>query len=257
MCASLFPHPLYYYWYEVGMLKEYEGTQPETPPPNPLKIRSHVVMETPTIFYFLFFYLTYSRWTPLPSCLWSLRIFPSLPGSRLTIFYRDASSALLQLSNQWLNFTYSRSHAFRYERKNTKSYFGKNRTHDFRTINRRCAGYLLDHSGDEYKMLPRQQLAAPSKKTAINTSIHKIEKLISFNEQDSYKRGNRTSTTTSILSRPSSLPRVGMRRNRESQPRRHRRRSPRVPQSPLLGPFYFLLSPGRGFVHFVPFDPEV
>ena len=28
-----------------------------------------------------------------------------------------------------------------------KSYFGKNRTHDFRTS--RCAGYLLDHSGDE------------------------------------------------------------------------------------------------------------
>ena len=36
-------------------------------------------------------------------------------------FYRDASSALLQLVNQWLNFTYSRSHAFRYERKNTNS----------------------------------------------------------------------------------------------------------------------------------------
>ena len=34
-------------------------------------------------------------------------------------FYRDASSALLQLVNQWLNFTYTRSHAFRYERKNT------------------------------------------------------------------------------------------------------------------------------------------
>ena len=49
----------------------------------------------------------------------TIRIFPSLPGSRLTIFYRDASSALLQLVNQWLDFTYSRSHAFRYERKNT------------------------------------------------------------------------------------------------------------------------------------------
>ena len=74
-----------------------------------------------TFSFFLFFFnLTYSRWTSsLPSCLWSLRIFPSLPGSRLTIFYRDASSALLQLVNQWLNFTYSRSHAFRSERKNT------------------------------------------------------------------------------------------------------------------------------------------
>ena len=52
-----------------------------------------------------FFNLTYSRWiSSLPSCLWSQRIFPSLPGSRLTIFYRDASSALLQLVNQWLNF---------------------------------------------------------------------------------------------------------------------------------------------------------
>ena len=33
-------------------------------------------------------------------------------------FIANASSALLQLVNQWLNFTYSRSHAFRYERKN-------------------------------------------------------------------------------------------------------------------------------------------
>ena len=66
------------------------------------------------------FDLTYSRWiSPLPSCLWSLRIFSSLPGSRLATFYRDASSALLQLVNQWLNFTYSFSHAFRYGRNNT------------------------------------------------------------------------------------------------------------------------------------------
>ena len=92
--------------------------------------------------------LTYSRWiSSLPYCLWSLRIFPSLPGSRLTISYRDASSALLQLFNQWLNFTYSRSHAFRYERKRTNPTYGKNRTHDFCTTSR-CAGYLLDHSGD-------------------------------------------------------------------------------------------------------------
>ena len=41
------------------------------------------------------------------------------PIHALYFFYRDASSALLQLVNQWLNFTYSRSHTFRYERKNT------------------------------------------------------------------------------------------------------------------------------------------
>ena len=38
---------------------------------------------------------------------------------------------------------------FPLRKKEHKSYFGKNRTHDFRTS--RCAGYLLDHSGDNYK----------------------------------------------------------------------------------------------------------
>ena len=76
-------------------------------------------VDNPALF-FSFFHFTYSRWTSsLPSCLSSPRTFPSLPGSSLTIFYRDASSALLQLVNQWLNFTYSRSHALRFERKNT------------------------------------------------------------------------------------------------------------------------------------------
>ena len=35
---------------------------------------------------------------------------------------------------------------FPLRKKEHKSYFGKNRTHDFRTS--RCAAYLLDHSGD-------------------------------------------------------------------------------------------------------------
>ena len=41
---------------------------------------------------------------------------------KFKIFVQDfvpIRTALLQLVNQWLNFTYSRSHAFRYERKNT------------------------------------------------------------------------------------------------------------------------------------------
>ena len=36
---------------------------------------------------------------------------------------------------------------FPLRKKEHKSYFGKNRTHDFRTS--RCAAYLLGHSGDE------------------------------------------------------------------------------------------------------------
>ena len=84
------------------------------------------------IYIYIYLNLTYSQWASFRSCLWSLRIFPSLPGSRLTNFYRDASSALLQLVNQWLNFTYSHSHAFSYGRKDTIS-GDKNQTHDFRT----------------------------------------------------------------------------------------------------------------------------
>ena len=38
---------------------------------------------------------------------------------------------------------------FPLRKKEHKSYFGKNRTHDFRTS--RCAGYLLDHLGDEWQ----------------------------------------------------------------------------------------------------------
>ena len=37
---------------------------------------------------------------------------------------------------------------FPLRKKEHKSYFGKNRTHDFRTTSR-CADYLLDYSGDE------------------------------------------------------------------------------------------------------------
>ena len=68
------------------------------------------------------------------------------PVNALQFFYRDASSAPLQLVNRWLNFTYSFPR-FPLRKKEHKSYFGKNRTHDFRTS--RCAAYLLDHSGDE------------------------------------------------------------------------------------------------------------
>ena len=36
----------------------------------------------------------------LPSCLWSLKIFRSLPGSHLTHLYHDARTAHLQLVNR-------------------------------------------------------------------------------------------------------------------------------------------------------------
>ena len=130
--------------FELTSQRQKVSRLPTEPPRRPVKY---------IFFFFFFFNLTYSRWTSsLPSCLWSLRIFPSLPGSRLTIFYRDASSALLQLVNQWLSFTYLPTFPrFPLRKKEHKSYFDKNRTHDFRTS--RCAGYLLDHSGDECALL--------------------------------------------------------------------------------------------------------
>ena len=98
------------------------------------------------LFFSFFFHLTYSRWTSsLPSCLWSQGIFPSLPGSRLTIFLSQCKFSTLTTRQPAVEFyllTFSR---FPLRKKEHKSYFGKNRTHDFRTS--RCAAYLLDHSG--------------------------------------------------------------------------------------------------------------
>ena len=112
------------------------------------------------IFIFIFFFhLTYSRWTSsLPSCLWSQRIFPSLPGSRLTIFLsRCKFSTLLTTRQPMVEFYLLTFPRFPLRKKKHKSYLGKNRTHDFRTS--RCAAYLLDHSGDELVMKYRFSLS--------------------------------------------------------------------------------------------------
>ena len=103
---------------------------------------------TYVLFFFFFFHLTYSRWTSsLPSCLWSQRIFPSLPGSRLTFFLSRCKFSTLTTRQPMIGFYLLTFPRFPLRKKEHKSYFGKNRTHDFRTS--RCAAYLLDHSGDE------------------------------------------------------------------------------------------------------------
>ena len=88
---------------------------------QPCRSTAHKQLWSPDFSFFLFFFhLTYSRWTSYyhPACGHKGSSHLS-PVHALRFFYRDASSALLQLVNQWLNFTYSRSHAFRYERKDT------------------------------------------------------------------------------------------------------------------------------------------
>ena len=98
---------------------------------------------------FFFFHLTYSRWTSsLPSYLWSQRIFPSLPGSRLTFLLSRCKFSTLTTRQPMVGFYLLTFPRFPLRKKEHKSYFGKNRTHDFRTS--KCAAYLLlDHSGDE------------------------------------------------------------------------------------------------------------
>ena len=63
---------------------------------------------------------------------------------------------------------------FPLRKKEHKSYFGKNRTHDFRAS--RCAGYLLDHSGDEG--LPLKVSGGPGMSRSINVfRLHIRERL--------------------------------------------------------------------------------
>ena len=118
------------------------------------------------ILFFFFFNLTYSRWTSsLPSCLWSLRIFPSLPGSRLTFFLSRCKFSTLTTRLPMVEFYLLTFPLFPLRKKEHKPYFGKNRTHDFRTS--RCAGYLLDHSGDYtwVKLMTHLIHSAPSSRS--------------------------------------------------------------------------------------------
>ena len=56
-------------------------------------------------FYSFFFKLIYSRLTSsLPSCLWSQRIFKSLPGSRLTIFLSRCKFSTLTTRQPMVDF---------------------------------------------------------------------------------------------------------------------------------------------------------
>ena len=122
------------------------------------KLTRHETAEPVSFFFFFFFFhLTYSRWTSsLPSCLWSQRIFPSLPGSRLTFFLSRCKFSTLTTRQLMVEFYLLTFPRFPSRKKEHKSYFGKNRTHDFRTS--RCAAYLLHHSGDrETKFYGRER----------------------------------------------------------------------------------------------------
>ena len=71
----------------------------------------------------------------------------SLPGSRLATFLSRCKFSTLTTRQPMVEFYLLTFPRFPLRKKEHKSYFGKNRTHDFRTS--RCAGHLLDHLGDK------------------------------------------------------------------------------------------------------------
>ena len=117
----------------------------------------------------------------LPSCLWSQRIFPSLPGSCLMNFCRDASSALLQLVNQWLNYTYSCCHAFS-DTETKIQYLVFTTTELTTSALVGVRGSLLDHSGVE--QLSHVNPARGHKET-LRSSDHIIVTVRCSNQQGS------------------------------------------------------------------------
>ena len=99
-------------------------------------------------FFVLFFNLTYSRWTSyitiLPVVTKDLFISPRFTPYD---FLSRCKFSTLTTRQPMVEFYLLASPRFPLRKKEHKSYFGKNRTHDFRTS--RCARYLLDHSGDD------------------------------------------------------------------------------------------------------------
>ena len=98
------------------------------------------------LFLFLF-NLTYSRWTSiitiLPMVTEDLPISPRFTPYNFLSRCKFSTLTTRQPMVEFYLLTFPR---FPLRKKEHKSYFNKNRTHDFRTS--RCTGYLLDHSGD-------------------------------------------------------------------------------------------------------------
>ena len=72
---------------------------------------------------------------------------PISPGFTPYNFLSRCKFSTLTTSQPMVEFYLLTFPCFPLRKKEHNSYFGKNRTHDFHTS--RCAGYLVDHSGDE------------------------------------------------------------------------------------------------------------
>ena len=88
--------------------------------------------------------------TILPVVTKDLPISPRFTPYDFLLRCKFSTLTTLQPMVEFYLFTFPR---FPLRMKEQKSHFGKNRTHDFRTTSR-CAGYLLDHSGDYIPYTP-------------------------------------------------------------------------------------------------------
>ena len=106
-----------------------------------------IILLTQGYFLFSFFHLTSSRWTSsLPYCMLVTKDLPISPRFTPYIFLSRCKFSTLTTRQPMVEYYLLTFPRFPLRKKDHKPYFGKNRTHDFRTS--RCAGYLLDHSGD-------------------------------------------------------------------------------------------------------------
>ena len=93
---------------------------------------------------YCFYFRTFFLLTILPVVIKDLPIFPWFTPYDFLSRCKFSTFTTRQPMVEFYLLTFPR---FPLRKKEHKSYFGKNRTHDFRTS--RYAAYLLDHSGDE------------------------------------------------------------------------------------------------------------
>ena len=103
-----------------------------------------------TLFFFLFSFISLIADGPHhhhPACGHKVSSHLS-PVHALQFFLSRCKFSTLTTRQPMVEFHLLTFPRFPLRKKEHKPYFGKNRTHDFRTS--RCAAYQLDHSGDEH-----------------------------------------------------------------------------------------------------------
>ena len=128
--------------------------------------------------------------TILPVVTKNLPIFPRFTPYKFLSRCKFSTLTTRQSMVEFYLLTFPR---FPLQKKEHKFYFGKNRTHDFRTS--RCAGYLLDHSGDE--LIRLQQMRNPRCKKCVETVRDRSKRSRKVSLPNEYIKDETSSSTIS------------------------------------------------------------